>query len=86
MVTTTLDLSVQITDNEICISYITDDYNLAYEGYWSDYEGRAITEVILPASVVATAHAYEFCGLIDKASEKIFLLPVNRAGMLDLWS
>ncbi len=86
MVTTTLDLSVQINDDEIVISYITDDLNLAYEGYWSDYEKRAITKVILPASVVATAHAYEFCGLIDDASEKIFLMPLNRAGMRDLWS
>jgi len=76
MVTTTIDLTVTVSGDEIHIIYLSDDLEHAYEGYWNDYETRAITEVICPMSVVASAHAYEYSRLTD--ASKIFIQPLCR--------
>jgi hypothetical protein len=58
MVTTTVDLSVISNDEGIVILYRTDDLDNAFEGYWSDYDNRVLTEVGLPIAVISVCHAY----------------------------
>ena len=83
MVTTTIDLSVTVTEEGFTIIYFTDDPELSYEGYWSDYRSRAITEVICPDTVIRAALAYEVSSLAN--ATELYIQPVLRPILQKDW-
>ncbi len=58
MVTTTADLTVTPTAEGITILYRSSNVEYAYTGYYSDYDSRAITTVVLPLAVLGICQAY----------------------------
>jgi hypothetical protein len=76
MVTTTIDLSVFVNDDNLTIVYYTDDPDCAYEGFLGSYLNSSFATAKCPVCVLSSALAYSHLGKYD--ASRIFIRPVHR--------